>query len=827
VPIKIITDIRLLFAAIGAAIIAVGSVVKVIRSDPVSTAIVVVAALACLAALAIGRHRVLRAVTSGDAPPARHAIRGLVPFEKEDKHLLSSRDADMAELSTSILGSSDFHFGALYGDPNCGKTSLVRARILPATLDKRPIGYINHLAHDGPVALEEPVTEELRRLLFKDEPAADLQTLLKCLATEPDKRVLIVWDDFDSFYHELPHADLRRAALEKLRPILGDPDSQVSVLVVVPTDFLGSVGDDYARVFGRNLDATYELKRLPRDVAKKTLKEFVEYDARLSRMPRLTKATCDRIAEGLGLAQDHSVCPAELQIVADYLTGHHDYTEEDLGDLGGADGVLIRFIEERLAAASDSDGLRRRILELFTSANQPLVHLSQEAIASSIDPQATKALRDQIGLVLDKLVDDDLLVYDHERKYGLVHPYMVAYVSKALAGWRPPRRTYAQRAIAAAPRLAVFAGLAVGLMAIGGVLSSWLLFGPHPSGYLPRPANSLLWQSVFVDPTDRFVAAAAAGNQFALWDRTSEFVNNPALPACARNPGVLTASLPPGESAAVPQMLSAGFSDDGSQVQALGTSVITNQLWVATWSTSKPCEGSPWLWGNYYSHLDNGTTCWAADMAYSDIRNTVAVAYKPLPGTSNPAECALVAAYSVAPTGPAPAVSGPQAVTTPGDGLSAVAHATRYQPVKVVFEKDLDRMLVLTQGDATQYIEIFDSQWNSLGPPQRVRYGIPYGVAVSKGHTTIVLRDDPGPFWTRPISTWLSVQPGFFWAANWDSDVNQLRSWIGGLPRISPPAIGVSADGSLIVEIGDADSYPTYEMYGQAGPFRFRPVEWP
>ena len=78
-------------------------------------------------------------------------------------------------------------------------------------------------------------------------------------------------------------------------------------------------------------------------------------------------------------------------------------------------------------------------------------------------------------------------------------------------------------------------------------------------------------------------------------------------------------------------MFSAGFNRDGTRFRAVGTSLTTNQVWVATWQTSAPCADAVWR-GDYASHPNDQTVCAAVDAAYSDMLQAVAVAYGPLSG---------------------------------------------------------------------------------------------------------------------------------------------------------------------------------------------------
>ena len=248
---------------------------------------------------------------------------------------------------------------------------------------------------------------------------------------------------------------------------------------------------------------------MPTAVASKTLKDFVDHDAKLG-LPRLSKGVCDRIARGLD--HDGSVCPAELQIVADRLRTQHRYTEDDLDAAGGVDGVLIQFFEEQLAAASDSDGITRRVLELLSQPGQLSARFTPEAIDAQFGASPGDELRKRVNLALEGLVETDLAIRLHTNEYALVHPYMAPYARQALKGWTPPKAPIWTRVRAVAPKAMVVAGLGLAAIAACLIVGSWLLWGPQPTGYLPRPGSPLLWQNlVAVDPTNRYILAAAAG----------------------------------------------------------------------------------------------------------------------------------------------------------------------------------------------------------------------------------------------------------------------------------------------------------------------------
>jgi len=90
------------------------------------------------AAIAALGYALLRpAPAHQDAPlPKGAAFRGLVPFHEADRDRFYGREVDTSALFERIT-HADSRFRVLYGESGCGKTSLLRAGLLPKLWDTR------------------------------------------------------------------------------------------------------------------------------------------------------------------------------------------------------------------------------------------------------------------------------------------------------------------------------------------------------------------------------------------------------------------------------------------------------------------------------------------------------------------------------------------------------------------------------------------------------------------------------------------------------------------------------------------------------------------
>src|SRR4029077_17759362 len=66
------------------------------------------------------------------------AFRGLLPFQEADRSRFYGRETETAALF-ELIRHGDFRFGVLFGESGCGKTSLLRAGMLPRLWEE---GYV-------------------------------------------------------------------------------------------------------------------------------------------------------------------------------------------------------------------------------------------------------------------------------------------------------------------------------------------------------------------------------------------------------------------------------------------------------------------------------------------------------------------------------------------------------------------------------------------------------------------------------------------------------------------------------------------------------------
>ncbi|MBV9175246.1 MAG: hypothetical protein JOZ81_34760 [Chloroflexi bacterium] len=795
---------------------ALAGVLWFIVSKP-EIAVVVLAAAAILAVSAWRKSRhVPIAALAGAA-----AIRGLQPFEERDADLLTSLNQQTTELLTAV-GGSEFRYGLLYGDPNCGKTSFVKARLIPAfTADGGRTGYVDGVA-EHVSSLEQPIVAKICEVLGRPMHDRRLGTLLDDLQDREVPRVLIVWDRFDTVVGQFPDPVERVGKLKELGRLVTDSKHRIRLLFVCSTGFHETVARDLVAAFGMRADDERKLDRLKTQTAIEVLKQFVDHDARLG-LPRLSGAVCERI--GRGLADKGTVCPAELQIVAEQLRANKVYDEAGLLGVGDVRGVITAFIASRLSAQGTPGGLVRDVLSLLAGASDhaaasPVAPMGPDDVAQALGAADHKDRIDAIKMVLDDLVKDDLAVCLPQGKYMLVHEYMRPNVIDALKGLKPPAPSLLDRILAVGPTIGMIAASAAAIAAVVFVLVSWFTWGPHQRSTLPGPKLVYSGRVAF-DPHDRYVLAQVTPpDSILVWDRFNPQADATSL-NCGTNPSLLTMDFPSGLGHGA-ALQSAEFSQDGQSVRAIGTSISDGRLWILTWSLGALCNPPTLLAGDYPSHADSGATCAAQDVAYNETLQKAAVAYDAVSGTDAAETCHLIALL--------PVEQATEIGQSSGASLRELGRRTTYTPITLAFEPVSGSLLVLTQGsDQQQYSEGFDMQLRA-GTPRSLQRRGGYGIFIVNGHMNVVVEVDPfkssQPFWTRPPLSWFMPQQGLL-IEDWDSDLNLLRFWVSGAIQGNRPPAGFSADGKWLVVIRDGADQPVYEMTSELAGYNVPTVPLP
>jgi len=270
----------------------------------------------------------------------------LRPFELGDTLRFFGRESQRDEIMACMLGDSSGRLAVLAGEARLGKTSLIRAGLVPKLLEGQ------HLPLRMTIS-RLPVLESIQRCLPFDASlppglqAAPLRILLRRITDllPKGKKVCVFLDGFEAFFDQPPEARERFA--QELLECLSDEDSSdrwlISLRASRLVDLLRFLPDSI-----RPLATSFPLARLTRDDARRAIEE----PARLWQVT-LNEDLVNTLLDDL--CADHpgeGVDPARLQLVLYKLIGKFDPahlpTLSDYERIGRARGVLRTHLNETL-----------------------------------------------------------------------------------------------------------------------------------------------------------------------------------------------------------------------------------------------------------------------------------------------------------------------------------------------------------------------------------------------------------------------------------------------------------------------------------------------
>ena len=187
------------------------------------------------------------------SPVYSNTIRGLVPFDERDKSAFATlgRKSDISRIVQSLL-LRERRFVCVYGESGSGKTSLLRAGVLPELKDQG-----HKQCYWGEVSNREKPLALIRRLLRFHVPASSV-----IVGPQPGGKysdsdshaflsqfdhletpVLVILDQFEQLFVQYGNQEELDAFLAFLQQWwVSHPNSQLRILVSMREDYLGKLG---------------------------------------------------------------------------------------------------------------------------------------------------------------------------------------------------------------------------------------------------------------------------------------------------------------------------------------------------------------------------------------------------------------------------------------------------------------------------------------------------------------------------------------------------------------------------------------------------------
>ncbi len=283
-------------------------------------------------------------------------LRGLDPFGEAERDVWHGREAERDEIAKMVTADS-FRAGLLFGEPGVGKTSLVRAGLIPSLRDH---GIVALACED----LAQPASSFAAGLsAFGIQPTANEQPIAfisrAVSAAVTGQQFVFVVDDVDLLCTD----EQATGELSDLfSRVVSRASGRARFLFVCASTRLHVLGGLERRTGSLFPPSTrYELQRLPATEATKILDRILTFSGVAA-----DPALADAVVQGLGHGQP--MLPADLQLAGLALRDLKITNAAALQKIGGARELAETWLHEACRATGNERSAMRLAAELAVNA---------------------------------------------------------------------------------------------------------------------------------------------------------------------------------------------------------------------------------------------------------------------------------------------------------------------------------------------------------------------------------------------------------------------------------------------------------------------------
>ncbi|MFO0763021.1 MAG: ATP-binding protein [Byssovorax sp.] len=368
-------------------------------------------------------------VPSGSGRPAPYKLFDY--FDEDDKDRFYGREQDIEEIVDRIAAGRTL---VLYGRSGIGKTSLLRAGVIPRLAARGfQVAYVRLLR--APLAdLRAQVAAAL------GAPQGSLASMLRA-RREP---VVILLDQLEELFIRFPDEAERRALAEELSASLTATDEagrplDLRLVLSLRQDWVAEL-DELGPTFADLLDRRYRLKGLSAFGARRAIAQPLA-EKKIAVAPGLVNALVDDLS-------DKGFDPLLLQILCSEVYRAAErrdpaeirLTVEDYQAVGGTAGIFLRYLDGVTAAVPEGERiLLRLVLDALITEERTKRAMTLDGLLAA----RFRAERGEVHAVLERLRDGRLLrtmPRGDETWYELVHDRLVEVV----LGWLERDRDFVE-----------------------------------------------------------------------------------------------------------------------------------------------------------------------------------------------------------------------------------------------------------------------------------------------------------------------------------------------------------------------------------------------
>ena len=372
-------------------------------------------------------HAALSHVQPGSRPAAvsdasvadRPAFRGLAAFDPADRDRFFGRTTDVASLLAKLTASGT-RFAVLYGESGSGKTSLLRAGLIPRLWD---LGFVPLYVRSFLDPLAGIRKEAAARTGSAPRDAESLHEYLQRLSDEQAADVVVVLDQLEEFFVRRPDPAEWRSLLEFVARCCTSTSRGVRILAAIRSDFLHLVATHFAEAAPDALASgrIHHLRLFDAIAAAAVIRDSARAAGFDLEEPLVLQVAGD-------LARDGHVLPCEMQIVGHSLQAHAIRSLPEYRRAGGKEALVHGFLDDVVCATGHRELAWRMLLGLVSDAGTRCSPTASE-LASRVGLQGS-----MVESLLRRFTDARLVreLQDQEPwRYELMHEYLIPRIHEA------------------------------------------------------------------------------------------------------------------------------------------------------------------------------------------------------------------------------------------------------------------------------------------------------------------------------------------------------------------------------------------------------------
>jgi hypothetical protein len=386
-------------------------------------------------ASAAGVLSLLRRRGDGRLPPPvgqDSAFRGLLPFQEADRDRFYGREPEIRSLLT-MLSAAEFRFGVLFGDSGCGKTSLLRAGLMPRLWEEGFVPVYSRSYADPVAALMDGCR---RQSQVAPRSGEDPVEHFGRVAATMEAPLVLICDQFEEYFIHHQPGPAREPFLRFAAEMYHLNRVPVKILLAIRSDFLHLIGTELTERIPEPLlsGRLFHLRPLSEVQAEDILCRSCE-GAGLPFEPGFYRM----LARDLAVNRD--VLPSELQIVGEQLQNRRIFTQAEYRRAGGKEALVHGYLEDVMRASGDPGGAALLLRGLISDENTRMTLPAREL------GRHTGLSRERTDRLLRLFVQTRLLREIQEEtpwRYELIHEYLIDRIN-AVTGRVMDERQRAKR----------------------------------------------------------------------------------------------------------------------------------------------------------------------------------------------------------------------------------------------------------------------------------------------------------------------------------------------------------------------------------------------